>query len=232
MKKIFVLALFFFSLDGIAQDPRLFDNEWSLTELIVNGNSINIPNSSEINTVDLIFEGNPNSLYSLACNSIRTDITSFSNSSFIIDNWYMLFYECYLQSTFDFEVSYFEDFFRFLENNVPFTYSLEELPNDAIRLTITNNNGDVAIYGNPALAIESSFLNNNFIFYPNPVDDFLKITTPPASLHYKIYSLSGKQLKQGDYPETGIDTSSFAPGIYFLAVILDKGSIFIKFIKN
>ncbi len=61
--------------------------------------------------------------------------------------------------------------------------------------------------------------------YPNPVNDALSVSTLPEDLTYTIYTLAGEPIMSGKLINTRIDTSSMAPGIYFLQLRNDQGQI-------
>ncbi len=103
----------------------------------------------------------------------------------------------------------------------------EELPeNPYFKIAVTHG----------TLSVESPF-ENNFILFPNPADNILKIKSLSDEIsRYEIYSMNGTLLKQADEIdnlEKAIDISSLSQGIYFISVQNNKGEIIVrKFIKN
>ncbi|MEZ4778166.1 MAG: T9SS type A sorting domain-containing protein [Flavobacteriaceae bacterium] len=231
MKKSLVFLVFLFALQSNAQDPQLFDNTWYLEKLTINEIDYVTPYLEYV-IEETNFQQTPAMLDTGYCDMYGAELeyNTTQDEFTILTVVEMGGPACGLIESIEFNNLYGNFWMDPLILNTVMGYSITNESNYKT-LTLTKFNNDKAIYRNQSLGI-NTLNKKNFSFYPNPVDDFLKIATPPESLHYKIYSLSGQQLKQGDYPETGIDTSSFAPGIYFLNIIHEGESIFIKFIKN
>jgi len=217
-------------------DPVLFEDLWYLTELVVDGNSIDIPQTSEIETVLLYFL--TDSVVTDACNRIGTLLVAFTDTSFTTDNWGFLKSNCFLQSTIDFENFYFDDFYQF---NPPFgdvfTYTIVSGPNDDLMLTVTNSEGDIAVYGNPALGIED-VTQNAFTLYPNPASEkvFLQLLMGMVAQEVRLYDVQGRLMSQEVLNQTRlieIGTTSLRAGLYFIQVIDDKGQVSVeRFVKQ
>jgi predicted alpha/beta superfamily hydrolase len=70
--------------------------------------------------------------------------------------------------------------------------------------------------------------------YPNPVSNYMTISTPADNLNYFIYSLPGKLILSGKLVDGKIDTSGLVPGTYFLQ-LRDQGDLSVydsKFVKQ
>lgn len=84
MRTIKILTIVFcISLSGYAQDPLLFETDWFLMELTVDGELIPIPNNGEIDEVTLDFV-NVDGFYTVHCNSYNIETIDFSSTSFTI----------------------------------------------------------------------------------------------------------------------------------------------------
>lgn len=59
--------------------------------------------------------------------------------------------------------------------------------------------------------------------YPNPVVDALSVSAKLEDLTYTIYSLAGSTILKGKLIDSRIDTSTIAPGIYFLHLRNNQG---------
>ena len=236
MKTFYFILALAFTLKSLAQDPQLFENEWFLMELIVDGNTIDIPSTNEIGDIQLFLT--ETRIETHACNTIGTDITDFTNSSFTVDIWSLLVFICNSQSTIDFEDFYFEDFYRFSfpVNNI-FTYNLVSGPNDTLTLTITNANGDSGVYGNPALGIED-LKQNAFTLYPNPATEkmYLQLSTGVLAKEVWVYDVQGRLINQEVFNQTNlieIETASLHAGLYFVQVIDNNGHVSVeRFVKE
>jgi len=232
----FVVLIATSALEAQTPNPRLFENDWYLMELTVDGNTIDIPSTSEIGDIELFLT--ETRIETLVCNGLGTDISDFTNESFTIDTWNMLIFTCNLQSTFDFESLYFEDFLRFgFPVGEVFTYTLVSGPNDTLTLTITNEDGDTAIYGNPALEIED-VKSNTIVLYPNPVSEklFLQLTTGVAAQEVRVVDIQGRLIHKEIPPHAGlieIEINSLSSGLYFVQVLDKNGQSSIeRFVKE
>lgn len=173
--RTFVLFLCFIGV-GNAQDPDpvLFENDWFLTELVIDGDEINIPFNSDFSSVPLVFE-NTASLYTFVCNSIGAGTPEFTDTLFTTNGFSLLTFNCSLQSTFDFESIYFGDFYREGILNSTFFYELEEPSSDILWLTITNEDGHSARYGNSKALSVQNVKGMSMALFPNPVQNVLYI---------------------------------------------------------
>ena len=64
---------------------------------------------------------------------------------------------------------------------------------------------------------------SNLIIYPNPSHDIITISSNLPNLDYKIITLTGKVIKEGNVKHQEIDLSEIDRGIYFLE-IFNRGS--------
>jgi len=73
-----------------------------------------------------------------------------------------------------------------------------------------------------------------FKYYPNPVNDILKMSADEAIDEVTIYSILGKQMRQVRQGEltTEVDLSSLTPGTYFVKAVVGNSSGTFKILKN
>jgi WD40 repeat protein len=76
----------------------------------------------------------------------------------------------------------------------------------------------------------SAFLN----IHPNPADDLLYVGLPDSEISYKIISVSGTLVQQGNIGSEGfISASELKPGFYVLQLTLPEGTVRSgKFVKK
>jgi len=230
MKTILYILLFNISAISFAQDPILFDTDWFLMELIVDGANVNIPNNGEIGNVPLDFM--QFGLSTQPCNLLNMEIGDLTNSDFTIISAVILEFNCSFPETYDFEEVYFMDFFHFNMMGLTFNYVLEIGANDTRMLTITNTEGDIAIYGNAALSVDDNLVSKVSI-YPNPVKDKLLLSSKTAlgNIKIKTFNIEGKLLGTQNVvfkKETSIDVSGLSSGIYFLEIEDGTGKTEVK----
>ena len=70
--------------------------------------------------------------------------------------------------------------------------------------------------------------------YPNPVSDYIDISSPAADLKYTIYNLTGQVITFGILVGNRIDTSAISPGLYLLELRdpANPSSFVTRFIKQ
>ncbi|NCT17692.1 MAG: hypothetical protein AUK33_06905 [Flavobacteriaceae bacterium CG2_30_34_30] len=118
-------------------------------------------------------------------------------------------------------------------NTPTFDYVIDSGANNTQMLTITNIEGDVAIYGNAALGLGENPLNA-VVLYPNPVQDFLHIENGGNSLtSISLYAISGRVVFKTSSNLQQIDLSRFPAGLYFITLEDDRGGkVTKKVVKN
>ena len=236
MKKIFITALtLIFCYNCFAQDPQLFKNTWYLQKVVIedieyfppgiNGEGVIIP---------LEFNEFPGEVGTSVCNVISSSCTYSSTESLIttLGDWTIFGFECDNNENLAFANLYYTSIWH-LSINQSFDLSyLIENDGDNKKLTITNNEGNQAIYGNVLLAIPN-FENSFFTIYPNPASDQLYITSENYVIeNVTIYSALGKKVIELENFDTSIDVSYLSEGMYFIEVSTSKGKSVQKFIKE
>ena len=241
MKKLTILFLLVFTCGlSHAQDPQLFDNQWFLMDLIVDGNVIEIPDNGEIGDVELYLLVETR-IDTVACSGIGAVVSDFSNTAFTVETWTLLPGSCFLQTTIDFERNYFLDFFHAdLAPGEIFTYILESGTNGALVLTITNDEGNTGVFGNPEALAISEEEKTNFVLYPNPTSEYIYLQAEKGVVVNKIkmYDVQGrliwKDQKSGANINTiEIGTAHLNSGMYFIQLVGENGSTSVaQFVKE
>jgi len=116
----------------------------------------------------------------------------------------------------------------------PFTYAIEDV-NDYLQLTITNGEGDWAVY-NSVLLSATDFSYSDFTLYPNPVKETLNINNNSnQAVRATIYDLNGKsqQIHIIKNKTTVLNVKSLNQGLYFIAFETETGErVSKKFVKK
>jgi carboxypeptidase T len=75
---------------------------------------------------------------------------------------------------------------------------------------------------------------NNFVIYPNPVNDKIYIMTPLSRFNAALYTLQGRLLltSEGLSGASEIDVSGFSGGMYFLKLTSEEKTQIIKILKE
>jgi len=120
------------------------------------------------------------------------------------------------------------------EANNPFNYTIESI-NDFLQLTITNGEGDWAVY-NSVLLSTPTFDQKSFMMHPNPVKENLNIqTNSNQSVSATIYDVSGKLIHKQFLEEnnSSINVKALNTGLYFVVFENERGErVSKKFVKN
>jgi len=239
MKKVLIILITIFAnFSSYAQDPQLFENTWYLNNVIVNGNNSFPPSNSEVEFVSAIFT-EPNSFSTSVCNSFDTELDFSNPDEFTITSYSLTLIFCNLQVNSDFEGIYFDFFFDQTTQDpytAPFLYDIVVDGNQKV-LTITNVNGDMAIYDNELLH-NQDFDISFFEIYPNPIEDelFISYKSDLNGFNISIYNIDGKlilSLNDSELKNYSIDLQKLTNGIYFIQIKDKQGQNAIKkFIKN
>jgi hypothetical protein len=229
MKHLYLsLALLLCQL-SFAQDSRLFDNPWFLTNVIKNGTDHVPPRGNMGVTFD-----SPMSMIVQGCLPMMANVTFENNSTnFSATNFQLCLCFCTDSEAEAYEGVYFPFFtpnFE-LESVQEFTYTIS-VQGEVKSLIINSMFNEQAIYSSIPLSNES-FEKAEFSLSPNPANDFITITynsQPNPNQKVQIYNTLGKLCKTGHLTsvQTKIETSDLSSGIYFLKI---DGREIKKFVK-
>ncbi len=229
--KILILVLFA-SLSSFAQDPQLFENDWYLQKITIDDIDYFPPSNNEINNIALSIQEN-NYFITNVCDAISGDFITITN-----DNINILYFiiidtgECVLEESLTFQDNYFNTFFNWKAESNSFNYNIEigDLNNKI--LTLTNLNGDKAIY-NSLLLSNQNFNKPSANLYPNPIKTSFQINTPEniAINHIEIYDALGRKVLVSENTST-LDVSNLTSGLFFVHIITNQGTLVKKVIKE
>lgn len=219
-------------------DPVLFEETWYLAALIVDGETIDIPQTNEINSNNLELEFDETGIFVYACNEMAGSLIDFTNASFVIEFSAILGNTCHLQSTFDF-MDFYLGFYDPVGAPIRiFSYTLESGTNDTFTLTLENVDGDTAIYGNSSeLGLENLPIKP-FTLFPNPTTDkvLLQFETGIVAKEITVYDVQGSLIREAIRANSNlieIDTTTLPSGMYFVQVIEDNGDSSVeRFVKD
>lgn len=237
MKKIFLLIIMCtISSSNFAQDIRLFENQWFLYALEIEGINYPVPQNDEIGDVELkVME----LLFTTElCDFLfQGDEITISNSEIIITNFIIAgLNSCEIQENIDYIDLHFFQFYNIQLENRIFEYTIDT-DGSGLDLTLINQEGYKAYYGSVPLGV-SDLKTLGLSMYPNPTNDLLVIEAINKTGKHKIqiYSPEGKLLKTqniGFNKQASIDVSNLSNGIYFLKIEDEQGDTETKrFIKE
>lgn len=170
MKYLYILIFLLCASVCSAQDQRLFENDWFLQKLTINGSDFEAPSNAEIPFIQLnIFQDD---FQTSICEGLMGVELTISNSNINVAYYAVLIDEpCDLEENNTFQSLYYQDFFKIELQDKNFAYVLENDGN-FLSLVLTNEDGSKAFYGNEPLAIQA-YEKPQFSIYPNPVMDEL-----------------------------------------------------------
>ena len=222
-------------LHCIAQGPQLLDNDWYLEELVIDSEvipALYFPPEPKIGRIYFTTD-NVRVFY---CDSHAASVIyDQSQDIFTLDLLIVIGEGCERQENEEFESIYLSVFHEDFILKNPFSYSILPGGDGVLGLTITNNEGDQAIYGNQLLS-SPSFEMTSIEVYPNPMEDELKISSPnTVVLSVEIYNINGKKVDSFQNENQVSNKFNFAnleSGIYFLKIFTEAGLLTKKIIKK
>lgn len=221
MKHFYFLILLFACQILKAQDTAIFENNWYLSNLIVDGKDNFPPSNNEVQSVILEFNQAQKSFSTNVCNGGYGENLNFSTEA---NNFTFDYFTQTLIICDNLENAYFESlYFTFFSNHTfpnIFSYDISEAKG-VKKLTITSDN-DLAIYTNQQLT-NQSFKNSLFNVYPNPARDFIKISFKNSNIivaKVMLYDSLGKLcLNQSLKNENNaINVQNLKKGLYLLRI--------------
>jgi hypothetical protein len=237
MKHITLFLAIFVFYTGYTQDPQLFENDWYLQNVIIDGQDNFPPSNDDVPFITITFIQNNSFISTYVCDALEGTVI-YTNSEFLINGWSMTLGGCFgpfAQENTLFQGIYLDTFFV---GNIddPFNYNIIDESNSKT-LVITSSSGDEAIYSNQLLS-RDNFEISKFSIHPNPAKSELFITAQntAGNLKVKIFNIEGKLLSTQTLEianQTSIDVSQLMSGIYFLKIEDENGNTAVKkFIKE
>ena len=236
MKQLYLLLALLIFQTNYSQDPQLFQDEWFLYKLEIDGDQHPAPQNSEITSIPFHIE--PDFFESSICTGLMAQDITISNTDIEVSFFVTLAgFPCNLQVNNDYETLYYDTFLQYNEENNIFAYTIENNGSNLL-LILTNENGDKAYYGNEPLGI-NEINATNFSIYPNPALNEIKIVHSKfeiSNLKVKIFNVEGKLLRTDvlePQKNDKFDISMLSSGIYFMNIETDNGNrITKKFVKE
>lgn len=243
MKNIMVILFCFFVIQNSkAQDPNpdLVETLWYLSTINTGGINISPPSNEELAFIPLLFLPNSNEFLmdTCVCYCGQTGVVQFNSNSIQFDGMSFLITEgCDMFENSIFQDIYFVEFFQTETNAVsdPIEYEILTDSDGNKQLTLTNSNGDVAVYGDQLLGVEDNRLPT-FTIASNPVQNTLSLVLPESlkNSSIEVYDIRGKlQISKTSTNTTvATDVSNLTNGVYLVVVTNSVTKSIKKFIKE
>jgi len=208
------------------------DNTWHLSKLVIDGEDINVPDLSNtgFNSITLDLKNYFNEYYN-GISPEQTFITSGCSSTQGLAEFYTdsnTFYlyttsstlsECGVPEVNNFYNQYISVFLN--HSPGPYTYQVVNDGDINYTLTITNEQGEKAVFNTNLLAANQQTVSDVLI-YPNPVQDLLSVSSEKQIKYISIFDTLGKQILQSTNNQ--IDFSSVSNGCYVVMVQFNDDS--------
>lgn len=228
------LLFLFISCTLFGQNADLFNNNWYISQMIIN-NQTTVSPIMQVSAGTSLFTNNggnynfTSSYYNSAGSTItfNTVTDSFTRQGggctlAVYNGTNAIAAQAYDQKNCDFYLN--------TTSGAIFNYQIVN-SGSSKTLIITNPvTGDKIYYNNSFLGAKENAIKKTFKLYPNPSTDFVIIENVEKNLKLKINDLSGKILFEtltSDKTQK-INVSSFATGQYILSIENFKPEIFIK----
>ncbi|WP_265427759.1 T9SS type A sorting domain-containing protein [Chryseobacterium sp. YIM B08800] len=229
------LLFLFIGSTLFGQNADLFNNDWYISQIVMNGQTTATP-AMNINLERSLFyqSGTPNSFSSKYFNSAVINM----NFSTIQDSFISNGGACTLMQYVGTNQTAVRDYdqkncdFYLMNSPTGSVFNYEIVNNSSSKTLIITKvtTGDKIYYNNSFLGTKENTIKKTFKLYPNPSTDFVIIENVEKNLKLKINDLSGKILFETLTSDKTlkIDVSSFAAGQYILSIENFKPEIFIK----
>ncbi|HZH70704.1 MAG TPA: T9SS type A sorting domain-containing protein, partial [Flavobacteriaceae bacterium] len=197
-----------------AQDPELFEHTWYFVTGELDG-EIFFQHPEE-HIIEVNFSNDEIFLCYPSCDECYSNYVKITVDSFIvseIEPWIVLIGDCNPPQNEFIDVHNSVYFFSHESSKKTFTYTIDTV-DDYYQLTITNGDGDWAVYNSVYLSI-NDFFKDSFTLYPNPVKETLNINNSSnQAVRAIIYGLNSKLLQSHaiENNTTALDVKSLNQG--------------------
>jgi hypothetical protein len=231
------LLFLFISCSLFGQNAELFNNDWYISQIVMNGQSVSTPFMdialSKSNFITFTSPGSGYVFNSKHFNSCQVEIAFPVNASTftkVSSGCTLIMYGGGNSMAVNSYDQKHTDFYIYPSPGAVFEYEI--ITNSSGKTLIVTDalNNNKIYYSNAFLGTKENLLKKTFKLYPNPSTDFVIIENVEKNLKLKINDLSGKILFEtltSDKTQK-IDVSSFATGQYILSIENFKPEIFIK----
>jgi hypothetical protein len=233
MKTIIKLVICLLSLTSFAQIAPLENHTWYLEKLVIGGNDF-LPPTAYQNSYTTEFLNGSLYYFNSPCSAVYLEggITHLNNQKFKMNYAYVTLSTCpSLNGVDEYDLLISQTYININSINNNFSYAFTYQPNYIV-LTITNGNGDQAIYRNQQLGVSSNE-KSEVDLYPNPVTSSFQLDIDAGSniKTVRIFSVDGKEVMHFKKPQDSYNVSQLSPGIYFVKIESEYVKNNIKLLK-
>tara|TARA_R100000935_G_scaffold27288_1_gene47397 strand:+ start:72081 stop:72800 length:720 start_codon:yes stop_codon:yes gene_type:complete len=239
MKKLFLLLCVAAMVSNVnAQDQAFTENIWYFSNGELDGEIFTIPASydTRLEYVEFSTFKSLEIIHPFCEESMDAGIDQIDNENFtLLSAEVVLVGVCGpgpLQALMEPHYRVYGDYPNSTTPFNPFTYNIEMI-DDYLQLTITNGNGDFAVYNSVPLLALPEFDETGFVLYPNPARDRFSInSTHNEVTKVSIYDIQGKLVQTIVDKLTEIDISFLKSGFYLIRLQTEDGAVYKKIVKE
>ncbi|MAO11366.1 MAG: hypothetical protein CMC07_10895 [Flavobacteriaceae bacterium] len=236
MKKLILLLIILTSLQGLAQQPLLFQTDWYLHSFTYDGKEYDIPAKDPFYSQQIFFDETNDGYF------LSTYITSetfsasptFDSGTFTTVMPTITLGGCEFYC--DLEQAYLYDFFFREGDPYTFTYVtviITDESGEVFELYITDQDGNQAVYRDSPLLSIPEQEDFAISIYPNPATDQLFLKSGSNSIQsVSIINLQGQKVLGFTDQTEVMDISQLSSGVYFVEITVEKGTSVQKLIKE
>lgn len=233
MKRLLIyIILISIGSNAIGQDPELIDNEWYLEKVIIDGETIfppYFPFEPKVGRIYFEIDGMAKEF----CDIRGCEASYDPNENiFMLGECVLLPGSCDRPEYIIFAGIYDSIFYE--ENNPinPFAYVLELGSDGILVLTITNAQGNQAIFGNKFLST-AEIISEKIKIYPNPSSSKIFLKSQKNTItKIELHTMLGESIQTLNNYVDSVDLSHLATGVYLLRIYTEHGSAIKKVIKQ
>jgi|GEM_PF-1189401 len=243
MKKLLITTTLLLSGLCLKAQQELFDNDWYLTKVVIDGEEFPTPPSDfhsitgeEIH-ISYFTEFNETYFYTNGCNEISGDIQNLDENSFDVLGVGTTLMDCMFPLYNAHDGRIYSFFGGGLGENFPwegFQYEINSNSDGSKTMQIMNPDGNIAFYNNQILSTsEISGLNENNFQLAFYMDELFIKNPQSIAKSISIYNLTGKLVLTSKVsPLQKINTPGLPNGIYIVKILDRNGTVYTKKIRK
>jgi len=235
MKKLLIITISLVTFQLYTQHPDLLEREWFVQYVVIDGVQYDVPDLP-FDGVLYFWEVPQIGVYHNYCEEgFDAAILNFegTNQFTFEDGGVVLLGVCGSQNLNEFMQMHYELYWldNYFARN-PCTYTIAEDAN-GLNLVVTNNIGDVGVYGDYQLSSDD-FQQVDVSIYPNPTSNLLAIQNQNGLdiESVVLYDTLGRKVMENNEATESLDVSNLTAGVYFIHIATDSGMVTKKIIKE
>ena len=229
MKTVYITLLVLIGFFAKSQQTELMANTWYLDKVILNGVNYDYylaPYKTEEGATNFYNDDIHPDFQTTLCNTMQAEVSYDSDNSFTFTSGNLTLDDCIFPDTgeyYNLDSYYYQSFFKFGFFPKSYTYEIEDFGNNNKVLTLTNEDGNKAIYNSGILGASDVSGALQAKIYPNPATDVINIASDKKIANVSVFDASGKVVKTTT--ETAVNIQNLAKGSYVVSIKYADGTV-------